>query len=141
MEIYELHHLSNEVMEAFSKLIPQLTDIAPPTEAEMEDMLQDDSVHIYLARDEGRIVGTLSLIVFRTPSGMHAWIEDVVVDEAARGKGIAEALSRTAIGRARHLGARSVNLTSRPSREAANRLYQRIGFKKRESNLYRYPLE
>jgi ribosomal protein S18 acetylase RimI-like enzyme len=141
MEICELHHLSSEVMDAFTRLIPQLTDISPPSAAEMEDMLQDDSVHIYLARDEGSIVGTLTLIVFRTPSGVHAWIEDVVVDADARGKGVGEALSRTAIGRARHLGARSVNLTSRPFRESANHLYQRIGFQKRESNLYRLPLD
>lgn len=80
----------------------------------------------------------LTLIVFRIPTGVRAWIEDVVVDETARGRGVGEALSQEAVRRALALGARTVELTSRPSREAANRLYQRLGFVRRDSNLYRY---
>ena len=78
--------------------------------------------------------------MFRIPSGVRAWIEDVVVDEAARGQGVGEALNREALRLAAEQGARTVELTSRPSREAANRLYQRLGFKMRETNVYRYEL-
>ena len=80
-------------------------------------------------------------MVFRTPAGVHAWIEDVVVDESARGQGMGEALTRAGIELAREKGARAVELTSRPAREAANRLYQRLGFKRRETNLYRMEME
>jgi ribosomal protein S18 acetylase RimI-like enzyme len=89
-------------------------------------------------RDNGRIVGLLTLVVFRIPTGVRAWIEDVVVDESVRGRGVGEALSQEAIRQAVGLGARTVELTSRPSREAANRLYQRLGFARRDSNVYRY---
>ena len=89
-------------------------------------------------RDNGRIVGMLTLVVCRIPTGVRAWIEDVVVDETMRERGVGEALSREAVSSAVRLGARTVELTSRPSREAANRLYQRLGFTLRDSNVYRY---
>jgi ribosomal protein S18 acetylase RimI-like enzyme len=85
-------------------------------------------------------VGSLTLVTFRIPTGIRAWIEDVVVDESARGHGVGEALNQAAIEEARHKGAVTVDLTSRPSREAANRLYQRIGFTPRDTNVYRYSL-
>ena len=81
---------------------------------------------------------TLTLVIFRIPTGMRAWIEDVVVDEAARGHGVGEALNRFALDLAKRRGCKTVDLTSRPSREAANRMYQRIGFQARETNVYRY---
>ena len=81
------------------------------------------------------------MVLFRIPTGVRAMIEDVVVDEALRGRGIGEALSREALKVARENGARTVDLTSRPSREAANRLYQRIGFKLRDTNVYRYSFD
>ena len=87
---------------------------------------------------DGRIVGLLTLAVFRIPTGVRAWIEDVVVDESERGQGVGEALTREALRRAEAAGARTVDLTSRPSREAANRLYRRLGFVDRETNVYRY---
>jgi ribosomal protein S18 acetylase RimI-like enzyme len=95
---------------------------------------------MYAARVDGRVVGLLTLVVFRIPTAVRAWIEDVVVDESARGKGVGEALNRAALDEARRRGAKTVDLTSRPSREAANRLYQRIGFVARETNVYRYDL-
>jgi ribosomal protein S18 acetylase RimI-like enzyme len=95
-----------------------------------------------VARDaDGRVVGSLTLAVFRVPTGVLSWIEDVVVDERARGAGAGEALVLTAVDRARRAGAKSVDLTSRPSREAANRLYQRLGFESRSTNVYRRTLE
>ena len=96
---------------------------------------------VVVARLYGRLVGTLTLVTFRIPTGVRAWIEDVVVDDAARGHGVGEQLNRFALDIARQKGAKTVDLTSRPSREAANRLYQRIGFVPRDTNVYRYDLE
>jgi len=93
---------------------------------------------LLVARLDGRIVGSLTLALFRIPTGMRAWIEDVVVDEAARGHGVGDALNRAALEIAAERGARTVDLTSRPSREAANRLYRRLGFQPRETNVYRF---
>ena len=88
--------------------------------------------------EQVRIIGALTLAVFRIPTGVRAWIEDVVVDESARGRGVGETLTREAIRHASERGARTVDLTSRPSRVAANRLYQRVGFVERETRVYRY---
>jgi ribosomal protein S18 acetylase RimI-like enzyme len=93
---------------------------------------------LFAARRGTEIVGLLTLVVFRIPTAVRAWIEDVVVDESARGSGVGEALSRAALAEAVRRGAKTVELTSRPSREAANRLYQRIGFVRRDTNVYRY---
>jgi ribosomal protein S18 acetylase RimI-like enzyme len=93
---------------------------------------------VFIARLDGAIVGSLTLVLYRIPTGLKAWIEDVVVDEAARGHGVGELLNRAALDEARTRGVKGVSLTSRPSREAANRLYQRIGFTQRQTNVYRY---
>ena len=124
------------------RLIPQLSSSPPPPNAEAITAIVDsDACHLLLARDDdGAILGSMTLVVFPIPTGIRAWIEDVVVDGDARGRGVGDALNRTAIDIARDLGAKSVDLTSRPSREAANRLYQRIGFEPRETNVYRYSL-
>lgn len=95
---------------------------------------------LFVARVDGRIAGSLTLAMFRIPTGVRAWIEDVVVDESARGHGVGEALNRAALDHARANGAITVDLTSRPSREAANRLYKRMGFEQRDTNVYRYTL-
>ena len=89
---------------------------------------------------QAAILGSMTLVVFRIPTGLRAWIEDVVVDASARGRGVGEALNRAAILRARAAGATTVDLTSRPSREAANRLYRRLGFEQRTTNVYRLEL-
>ena len=99
-----------------------------------------DDTALFLARLDGAIVGSLTLALYRIPTGVKAWIEDVVVDESGRGTGIGRLLSEAAVDEARSRGAKDVSLTSRPSREAANRLYQRIGFEQRESNLYRFKI-
>lgn len=140
MEIERVTQVTPELMEAFERLIPQLSTARLPTQAEVEELVASQASTLLIARDP-EIVGSLTLIVFRTPTGVHAWIEDVVVDTAARGRGIGEALSRAGIALAKDLGANEVNLTSRPTREAANRLYQRIGFQRRSTNVYRYPLK
>lgn len=142
MEIYEAKEVTDELEEAFQRLIPQLsTSSAVPGRKELQAMIDSPAVILLMARDEGRIVGSLSLVVFRIPTGVRAWIEDVVVDQAARGRGAGEALTRAALERAQKEGSKTVDLTSRPSREAANRLYQRVGFELRHSNLYRYQID
>lgn len=130
-----------ELVEAFARLVPQLSrSSAPPGKEELEEMVGAPGTHVLVARDGEAILGTLTLVVFRIPPGMRAWIEDVVVDEAARGRGVGEALTLRAIEVAAAAGAKTVDLTSRPSREAANRLYQRLGFELRQTNVYRYTI-
>lgn len=130
-----------ELLEAMTELLPQLSSSAAAPEAyTLEDIVDSPCTTLFAARDQGRIVGSLTLAVFRVPTGVRAWIEDVVVDESARGAGVGTALVQAAVGWAGHVGARTVDLTSRPDREAANRLYQRLGFEKRETNVYRHHL-
>jgi ribosomal protein S18 acetylase RimI-like enzyme len=131
--------VDDELVEAFARLIPQLSSSSPPPSREDLAQIVDspDSV-LFLARLDGRIVGSLTLAFYRIPTGLKSWIEDVVVDEAASRQGIGEALNRAALDEARRRGAKDVSLTSRPSREAANRLYQRLGFQPRDTNLYRF---
>lgn len=133
--------VTDEVVSAFQRLIPQLSSSnPPPTRAELQEIVTSASTVLFLARVDGEIVGSLTLATFRIPTGLRAWIEDVVVDGNARGHGVGEALNTSAIEEARRRGAVTVDLTSRPSREAANRLYQRLGFKARETNVYRYEM-
>ena len=140
--IEEVKKVDGELVKAFERLTPQLSSSnPPPTEKELASIVTSRSTVLFVARDDGEIVGSLSLVLFRIPTGLRAWIEDVVVDGAARGKGVGEALNRAAIERASKAGAKTVDLTSRPSRESANRLYQRLGFQLRASNVYRYELD
>jgi ribosomal protein S18 acetylase RimI-like enzyme len=133
--------ITPEIVAAFERLIPQLSSSNPaPTEAELRQIVDADSTLLLLAEEDSVIVGSLTLALFRIPTGLRAWIEDVVVDSAARGKGVGETLNRFALEEARRRGATTVDLTSRPTREAANRLYQRLGFVKRDTNVYRYDL-
>ena len=138
-----------ELHEAMARLLPQLSRSAKPmSEADVERFLSQSSVHLFVFRAEtadadgnNPILGMLSLATFEIPTGVRAWVEDVVVDEAARGQGAGLALVEAAIEHAKTIGARTVDLTSRPTREAANRLYQRAGFQLRETNVYRVTLE
>ncbi|MGN6867462.1 MAG: GNAT family N-acetyltransferase [Solirubrobacteraceae bacterium] len=140
MHIEEATRLYDGLPEAVEGLVRQLSRSSPaPSAAEIEEIVRSPACHLLLARDaEGTIVGMLTLAVFRIPTGLRAWIEDVVVDEAARGQGVGAELNNAAIQLASQRGARTVDLTSRPSREAANRLYQRLGFVQRETNVYRF---
>jgi ribosomal protein S18 acetylase RimI-like enzyme len=132
--------VSDELVAAFARLVPQLSSSAQaPTRAELEAIVESPATMLLLAGDdEGAVIGSLTLALFRTPTGTRAWIEDVVVDESARGRGAGEALVAEAIRLAAGAGARTVDLTSRPSRDAANALYEKIGFRMRETNVYRY---
>ncbi|WP_405867433.1 MULTISPECIES: GNAT family N-acetyltransferase [unclassified Streptomyces] len=131
-----------ELVDAFGRLLPQLSRSAEPLDAEAVDrILTCDANTVLIARADRVIVGTLTLVMFPVPSGLRARVEDVVVDGAARGHGVAGLLMQEALRIAREAGARTVDLTSRPDREAANRLYERLGFQVRESTVYRLPLD
>ena len=134
-----LHEVTDEVVEAFGVLLPQLSRSAPPADrAVLERVAGSAATTLLIARSDGKIAGTLSLVMFPIPTGVRAWIEDVIVDEAARGQGIGEVLTIEALRIAEEAGARTVDLTSRPAREAAGRLYERVGFQSRSTRLYRY---
>jgi ribosomal protein S18 acetylase RimI-like enzyme len=134
--------VTDELVDSIARLLPLLSSSAPaPTAEELQAIVSSPATTLLVARDsDDAIVGTLTLAVFRIPSGVRAWIEDVIVSTAARGRGCGEALTRAALEAAAEAGAHTVDLTSRPSREAANRLYQRLGFVSRETNVYRYEL-
>ena len=141
--VSEAHAVDDALVDAFVRLTPQLSrSNRPPTREELDEIVRSEASHLLIARDDSAtILGSLTLVLFRIPTGVRAWIEDVVVDEAARGQGVGEQLNREALRIAKENGAVTVDLTSRPSREAANRLYQRIGFKQRETNVYRYEVD
>ena len=138
--IEEATEVTDELVAAFARLVPQLSRTSPvPGPSELAEITASPATVLLLARDAGgAVVGSLTLVVFRIPTGVRAWVEDVVVDQDARGQGVGEALSREALRLAVAAGARTVDLTSRPSREAANRLYRRLGFEARDTNVYRW---
>jgi len=139
VQVEVLDKVTGEVVEAFGRLLPQLSRSAPPLgQAELEAVAGCPANTVLVARSAGTIIGTTTLVMFPLPTGLRAWIEDVVVDESARGQGAGEAMTREALRLAGEAGARTVDLTSRPSREAAGRLYERAGFKLRDSRVYRY---
>jgi ribosomal protein S18 acetylase RimI-like enzyme len=142
VEVEVLSEVTGEVAEAFGRLTPQLSRSAPPLGRDaLAQVASHAAVNLLVARSGGVIVGTLTLVMFPLPTGLRAWIEDVVVDETARGQGVGAALTQEAVRRARAVGARTVDLTSRPTRQAANRLYERLGFELRETNAYRFATE
>jgi len=142
VQVEVLDKVTGEVVEAFGRLIPQLSrSAAPPGQAELDVIVGCSANTVLLARSDGTIIGTMTLVMFPIPTGVRAWIEDVVVDEAARGQGTAETMMREALRLAREAGAKTVDLTSRPARAAAGRLYERLGFTIRETRLYRYQPE
>ena len=144
VEVTEATTVDDELVQAFVDLTPQLSSSSPPpSRAVLDEIVSSPATVLFVARSgsDGPIIGSLTLALFRIPTGLRAWIEDVVVDEGARGQGVGAALNEAALDHARAVGARTVDLTSRPSREAANRLYLRLGFVVRETNVYRYSLE
>ncbi len=142
MRIEEVTSAHPELVESLRGLIAQLSPAAPPpTDADIQEIVDSPSTRLLVARsDDGAVMGSLTLVQFRIPTGVGVWIEDVVVNESARGQGTGEALVREGVRLAEAAGASAVNLTSRPDRAAANRLYQRLGFERRETNVYRLEL-
>ena len=142
MQLEIVNKADEELYEAFQRLVPQLTNNNPPPSLnELTDLVRDSSSTLMIVRDEaGVIIGALTLAVYRVPSGKRAMIEDVIVDESARGRGVGEILMQHSIALAKEKGVGTIALTSSPFREAANRLYVRMGFKKRETNAYQLKL-
>ncbi|MGC9961066.1 MAG: GNAT family N-acetyltransferase [Acidimicrobiales bacterium] len=142
MTVEVVTDVSEEVVTAVAGLIPQLSSSAPaPSGAELEAVARAPGSTLFvsrLAEGDRRIVGMLTLVIYRIPTGGRAVIEDVVVDGSARGTGAGAALVAAALEAARKAGVHNVDLTSRPSRQAANRLYVRMGFEQRETNVYRF---
>ncbi len=140
MKIREISRYSDKVYGALIKLIPQLgPDTVVPDRGYFKTVVESRSTHFFILElDNNEIAGILSLCIYPIPTGIKAWIEDVVVDESSRGRGYGRALMQGAIEYARSKGAKAVELTSRPSRIAANRLYRELGFIIRETNLYKY---
>jgi len=145
MYIGKVSDVTEELYEAIQRLIPQLgIHKTPPTWDELTALVKSESSTLLIARypdENGPIAGILALAIYRVPTGLRSIVEDVVVDENLRRRGIAEALLRHAIDLAREAGANGVSLTSNPQREAANQLYQALGFEKRKTNAYFFDLK
>ena len=139
MHIEHARAVDDELVAAFAQLYPQLSTSQPPTRDDLAALVASPGAFLLMARDP-HIVGTLTLTLYRVPSGLHALINAVIVDEAARGRGVGEALTRDAIRRARDAGAARVQLTSRNGREAAHRLYRRLGFDQPTTTVFRLAL-
>ena len=142
IKVFEITEMSQRVYDAFERLIPQLSSSAKiPTWDELSDLISSKAGIVLAAVEEDdpeeKILGTMTLVIFRIPTGLRAWVEDVVVDNAERGKGIGEKLIRAAIERAKTEGCRTIDLTSNPKREAAHRLSKRCGFEIRETCVFR----
>ena len=134
--------VTEELLDGLNRLLPQLSSTASPlTIGDLERIVNSTACYLVVARADDVIVGALTLVIFAIPTGVRAWIEDVVVDKGSRGTGVGEALSIAAIDEARRRGVRSIDLTSRPSREAANALYRKLGFELRDTNVYRIRLQ
>ena len=122
---------------ALDRLLPQLSPgRSGPSRTELAEIASAPGTVLLVARDGAQIVGTLTLLLYRLPAGFRGWIHDVVVDEQARGRGVGEALTREALAIATDAGAERVDLTTRRHREAAHRLYWRLGFVQRESDVF-----
>jgi len=133
VQVEVISEITDEVVEAFGRLLPQLSRSAPPLDrAALQIIVSSPAITMLLARSSGVIAGSLTLVMFPLPTGLRAWVE------SARGQGVGGALTVAAVQRAIAAGARTVDLTSRPSRAAAGRLYERSGFKLRDSRVYRY---
>lgn len=141
--IYKLELLNEKIITSIHTLFPQLTQYSPlPDKEALQIIIDSSTTSLWIAEDEElKIVGMLNLAIYRTTTGIHAWIEDVVVDKDARKQGIATQLTLAAVEYAKEIGAKAVSLTSRPEREAANQLYQKLGFSIVDTNLYRMNLK
>lgn len=139
MNIYKLEKITPNVIQDFNRLIPQLSeDCNLPTFKDLEDIINSECTNLFVVEENNEIIGTLSLVFNKIPTGKKTWIEDVVVDKTFRGKGIGKELILFAIKYAKNNNLASINLTSNPERESANKLYQKLNFFKRKTNVYRF---
>ncbi len=142
LSVEKIKTINSELLQAVQRLFPQLTTTSPiPTEASLLEIINSEASSLWIAKNEDdQIIGMLCLVIYRTPSGVHARIEDVVVDQKARRQGAAAQMTTAAIEYASQSGAKAINLTSRPERGAANQLYQSLGFELVDTNVYRKKL-
>lgn len=141
MKVEQVTQFDPLLLDEVNRLLPQLSSSARLlSELELRAILDSDATYLLTAGDAQRLYGMLTVVVFRIPTGARSWVEDVVVDEVHRGNGVGGRLLEAAIVLARQQGAKTLDLTSRPAREAANRLYQKVGFIRRETNVYRISL-
>jgi ribosomal protein S18 acetylase RimI-like enzyme len=140
MKIEAITQVTDELVEAIGRLLPQLSsNVRTPSHADLAEVVGSSRTSLLVARDEGgRIVGTLTLFVTATPSKVFCFVEDVVVDESARGHGVGEALVTEALRIAADRGATQTELHSGNHRQPAIRLYERVGFKRFDTNVFRY---
>lgn len=142
MEIKDIAIVDENVINAFNRLLPQLTnDIQMPSKEYLQSLAESENTHLIIAYDGNVIIGTTTLIINKLPSGIKAWIEDVIVDDTVRGKGVGKQLVNFAIKLAKEKGIKKIDLTSNPQRVAANGLYIKLGLKKRDTNMYRFMVE
>ena len=145
MHIETVSEVTGELLDALGRLIPQLSaHKEAPTRDELTALIHSEPSKLLIARypdEKNTIAGMLTLVIYRVPTGIRSIIEDVVVDQAMRRQGIAEALMGRAIQMAREAGADGISLTSNSQRAAANQLYQSMGFKRRDTNAYSYDLK
>ena len=139
IRIRKVSEQTEKDLREINNLIPQLSQSAKLlTKAEFTSLLNAESTHLYFAEDKEQVLGMLSLVTFPIPTGLRGWVEDVVVDAGARGKGVGKLLTMHALKEAQKMGVLTIDLTSRPSRDVANRLYQSVGFSARVTNVYRF---
>jgi ribosomal protein S18 acetylase RimI-like enzyme len=137
VSIEQVHEATAELVEAVERLLPQLNEArTPPTLVQLAEAVERQAVLVARDEESGTIIGTLTLVLYRVPSGLKARIEDVIVDASARGQGIGEALVREGMARASTAGVLMLELTSMPYRDSANRLYKRLGFVRKPTNVY-----
>ena len=139
IKIRKVLNSSEKVLGDINQLLPQLSKSAKPLNLkDLKGLIECSSTHLYFAEEDEMVLGMLSLVIFQIPTGVRAWVEDVVVHGKARGKRVGKMLTLKALSEAKQLGALTVDLTSRPSREVANKLYMSVGFEPRMTNVYRY---
>ena len=145
MYIENALEISDELFEAVRRLVPQLgLHKIIPSHTELTSLVNSEASSLWIARypdEHGEIVGILTVAIYRVPTGLRSIIEDVVVDENLQRRGIAEALLNSAIEYAREAGVDGISLTSNLKREAANHLYQAMGFERRETNSYYFKIK
>ncbi len=141
MKIFEIKEYDDDFLDVVNKLLPQLSASAESlSKYDLQEIISSGYTKLLFAEDQKLLVGTLTLVLFKIPTGIRARIEDLVVDSEARGKGFGKLLIQHAIKLAKDSGAGSIDLTSHPSRKSANVLYKKIGFETRETNVYRYSI-
>lgn len=139
--IIKINTYSQEYHEAMQRFLDQLTTNPMTfTEAMFRQLLDSDNSHLFFLVKDEQIAGMLTVGIYHSPTGGKAWIEDVVVDEAFRGQGLSKLLVAHAIEFTKSMGIPSLMLTSNSKRIAANKLYQAMGFERKETNVYRMKL-